>query len=66
TRVRSSAASDVYKRQAMNKLEGISTVFERSDVEVFVDEGVRIKAMKPLTRMLDFAQSLKLGVKGNA
>ena len=51
---------------AMNELEGISKVFERSDVEVFVDESVRIKAMKPLTRMLDFAQSLKLGIKGNA
>ena len=51
---------------AMNELEGISKVFKRTDVEIFVDESVRVKAMKPLTRMLDFADSLKLGVKGNA
>lgn len=51
---------------AMNELEGIETVFRRSNTEIFVDSGVREKAMRPLTRMLDFAQSLKVSVKGNA
>lgn len=51
---------------AMNELEGIAGVFDKPDAEIFVDAGVRERAMKPLTRMLDFAQELKLKVKGNA
>lgn len=51
---------------AMNELEGISSVFDSSDCEIFVDDALREKAMRPLTRMLDFAQTLKLAVKGNA
>jgi len=51
---------------AMNKLEGINNVFAQPDTEIFVDAALREKAMRPLTRMLDFAESLKLSVKGNA
>ncbi|OUS29292.1 quinolinate synthase [Gammaproteobacteria bacterium 45_16_T64] len=51
---------------AMNELEGIASVFGRADAEIIVDPEVRERAMKPLTRMLDFAQELKMSVKGNA
>jgi quinolinate synthase len=34
--------------------------------EIQVDEATRVKAMIPLERMLDFAEQLKLNVKGNA
>lgn len=40
---------------AMNALENLATVFERSDNEIAVDPVIAEKAMRPLRRMLDFA-----------
>ncbi|TXS91296.1 quinolinate synthase NadA [Parahaliea maris] len=51
---------------AMNELESLAQVFERTDNEIFVDPVVGERAMVPLRRMLDFAAGLKLQVKGNA
>jgi quinolinate synthase len=51
---------------AMNELEALSTVFDRTDNEVFVDPGLGEKAMIPLRRMLDFAAELRLPVRGKA
>ena len=51
---------------AMNKLEAIANVFASSNSEIYVDDALREKAMLPLNRMLDFAETLKLTVKGNA
>lgn len=51
---------------AMNELETLATVFDRSGNEIFVDPAVGERAMVPLRRMLDFAAKLKLTVKGNA
>lgn len=39
---------------AMNSLEAMLQVFERSDNEIFVDAGLAVRAMQPLQRMLDF------------
>ena len=50
----------------MNDLEALAAVFERDDNEIFVDPAVGSRAMVPLRRMLDFAASRHLGVKGNA
>lgn len=51
---------------AMNELETLAEVFDRSDNEIFVDPQVGERAMVPLRRMLDFSASLNLAVKGNA
>ena len=51
---------------AMNELESLAQVFDRSDNEIFVDRDIRERAMVPLRRMLDFAASLNKGVIGNA
>jgi len=51
---------------AMNDLEALAAVFDRSDNEVFVDPAVGAQAMVPLRRMLDFAAILNVPVKGNA
>jgi quinolinate synthase len=51
---------------AMNELESLATVFERNDNEIFVDPVVGAQAMVPLRRMLDFAEQLRLSVKGKA
>ncbi|WP_376708393.1 quinolinate synthase NadA [Shewanella surugensis] len=37
-----------------------------SSHEIFVDESLRLEALKPLDRMLNFAQTLNMKVKGNA
>jgi quinolinate synthase len=50
----------------MNSLEMLANVFESSNNEVFVEENIIPKAVKPLKRMLDFAAELKMQVKGNA
>ena len=39
---------------AMNELENLATVFEKTDNEIFVDADLAAQAMKPLMRMLDF------------
>lgn len=44
---------------AMNELESMIRVLETGDQEVFVEQGLGEKAMLPLTRMLEFGQSLK-------
>ncbi|WP_100641939.1 quinolinate synthase NadA [Alteromonas facilis] len=53
---------------AMNGLEAIYSALtgNHSEHEIHVDETLRVDAMKPLNRMLDFAAQLKLKVKGNA
>ena len=39
---------------------------DKTNHEIFVGEELRIKALIPLTRMLDFAKELNMKVKGNA
>jgi quinolinate synthase len=39
---------------AMNELENLATVFDRDDNEIFVDPALGERAMRPLTRMLEF------------
>lgn len=54
---------------AMNGLQAIEASLADSDKtthEIFVDEDLRVKALIPLTRMLDFAKTLNMKVKGNA
>jgi len=51
---------------AMNELEALATVFDRTDNEILVDPELGKRAMVPLRRMLDFAAELKVSVKGNA
>ena len=54
---------------AMNGLKAIESALENkdsSDHEIFVDDTLRLDALKPLDRMLDFAASLNMKVKGNA
>lgn len=51
---------------AMNELESLDQVFDRTDNEIFVDRGIGEQAMIPLRRMLDFAASLHKGVIGTA
>ena len=51
---------------AMNELETLAGVFDRTDNEIFVDSKIATQAMVPLKRMLDFAAQLKVSVKGNA
>ncbi|MBI2380045.1 MAG: quinolinate synthase NadA [Gammaproteobacteria bacterium] len=50
----------------MNQLKNLAEVFDAGDNEVFIDMSLRERALLPLNRMLDFAKSLKLAVKGNA
>jgi len=51
---------------AMNELEALATVFDRSDNEIFVDPAIGERAMVPLQRMLAFARELLLTVPGQA
>lgn len=53
---------------AMNGLRAIAEGLEQGGVmhEIHVDEELRQQALIPLNRMLDFANQLKLQVKGNA
>jgi quinolinate synthase len=51
---------------AMNEIESLATVFDRTDNEIFVDPALGERAMIPLRRMLDFAASLRIPVRGNA
>ncbi|WP_413732335.1 MULTISPECIES: quinolinate synthase NadA [unclassified Shewanella] len=54
---------------AMNGLKAIASALENQDSsqhEIFVDEALRKGALVPLTRMLDFAKTLNMQVKGNA
>ena len=44
---------------AMNALDNLAHVLEHGGEEIFVDEDVRVKAMVPLQRMLDFSAELK-------
>ncbi|MES2719427.1 MAG: quinolinate synthase NadA [Pseudomonadota bacterium] len=44
---------------AMNALDNLAQVLEHGGQEIFVDESLRVKAMQPLQRMLDFAATLK-------
>mgnify|MGYP003722028319 FL=1 len=43
----------------MNALENLAEVLENGGNEVFVEPSLGEKAMKPLTRMLDFAAANK-------
>ncbi len=51
---------------AMNDLERLAAVFQRPDNEIHVDPALAREAMRPLDRMLTFAQSLNTGVVGRA
>ena len=54
---------------AMNGLQAIEASLsdtDKTDHEIFVDDELRLKALIPLTRMLDFAKELNMKVKGNA
>ncbi|MCL1060142.1 quinolinate synthase NadA [Shewanella gelidimarina] len=53
---------------AMNGLKAIESALESAGQqhEIFVDETLRLDALKPLNRMLDFAKTLNMNVKGNA
>jgi quinolinate synthase len=52
---------------AMNELEGLADVLDHpGGREVFVDSVLAEQAMRPLDRMLSFAQSLNAGVIGRA
>ncbi|GHB56453.1 quinolinate synthase A [Psychrosphaera saromensis] len=52
---------------AMNGLKAIEeALMDATGHEVFVDEALAEQAMKPLTKMLNFAADAKVKVKGNA
>ena len=52
---------------AMNELELLAEVLDAAQGrEIFVDPALARDAMKPLDRMLSFAQSLNTGVVGRA
>ncbi|GIU34353.1 quinolinate synthase NadA [Shewanella colwelliana] len=54
---------------AMNGLKAIESALINntpSDHEIFVDDSLREKALIPLDRMLNFAKTLNMKVKGNA
>ncbi|WP_145543005.1 quinolinate synthase NadA [Yersinia frederiksenii] len=53
---------------AMNGLKAIAEGLEQGGVmhEIHIDEELRQQALIPLNRMLDFANQLKLQIKGNA
>jgi quinolinate synthase len=51
---------------AMNDLERLAAVFHRPDNEIHVNLDLAKAAMRPLDRMLRFAQSLNTGVVGRA
>lgn len=44
---------------AMNAVDNLTDALENRKNEVFVDESVRVDAMRPLQRMLDFSANLK-------
>ncbi|GMR16448.1 MAG: quinolinate synthase NadA [Gammaproteobacteria bacterium] len=43
---------------AMNGLENLAYSLETSENEIFVDEDIRLQALKSVTRMMDFAKTL--------
>ena len=51
---------------AMNDLELLAGVFDRTDNEIHVDPELGERAMVPLRRMLDFAKEIGVSAKGNA
>ncbi|QYJ77029.1 quinolinate synthase NadA [Shewanella sp. FJAT-52076] len=54
---------------AMNGLKAIEAALSAKDAsahEIFVDDALRERAKLPLDRMLDFAKTLNMQVKGNA
>lgn len=50
---------------AMNGLENLASVLENMNNEIFVDEQTRVKALKPLRRMLDFGKQRQQEIYGN-
>ena len=44
---------------AMNSLNNLASVLEEMNNEISIDEAIREKAVKPLTRMMSFGQELK-------
>jgi len=51
---------------AMNGLRGLVRALERGEGEVHVEASIRERALRPLERMLDFAQARRVAVRGNA
>jgi len=49
---------------AMNTLEDLAHTLETGANEIHVDEGVRVKALRSLQRMLDFARANRVRVHG--
>ncbi len=49
----------------MNALQLLAGVFEANDNEIFVESALAQKALLPLTKMVNFAQDIKVLVKGN-
>jgi quinolinate synthase len=48
----------------MNSLHNLLEVLESGSNEIHVEESVRVEAVKPIRRMLDFAQEQGVGMKG--
>ncbi len=51
---------------AMNGLENLRDVLSAKSQEVIVDAEIRLKALVPLQRMLDFSKERRVVLKGNA
>jgi quinolinate synthase len=44
---------------AMNGLTNLAEVLEKGDNEIFIDEDIRIKALSPIRKMMDFARGVR-------
>jgi len=51
---------------AMNGLANLARCLENGDNEILIDPALCERAMVPLTRMLEFARTQGVGIKGNA
>jgi len=50
---------------AMNGLRNLARVLETGDNEILIDEAIRARAVRPIRRLLDFAQQHRRVVLGN-
>jgi quinolinate synthase len=50
---------------AMNSLRKLAYTLEKGTNEIFINEGIRVKAVRPIQRLLDFAESRSKTVLGN-
>ena len=49
----------------MNGLRNLARVLESGDNEIVIDEAIRERAVRPIRRLLDFAQRRQRAVLGN-